>query len=191
MIVSVGLVAAACSSSSDPAELSGAVDSTAPTAAPALDVAESTTTTVSPTTTLDVVTTIRRVPASELTSEGFITVGEDQYNFSFECYAAGAGDILALGVGVDPETSETTQAIVQAFLGQPYVAVFVGDRAIRELAIDQPAELFVQGDNIVGSALRFVDVVETAGVGEELGLGSVSVGCASFAPGLPEGYELS
>ena len=140
---------------------------------------------------IEVVTTVQLVPAQELTSEGTITIGAIDYGFAFECYAAGAGDILALGIGSDPETGEETQAIVQAFLGQAYVAVLQGSDLVQELAVDQPAELFVQGEAIRGSVLRFVDSAGTPGVGEELGLGAVSVDCNGFAPGLPEGYDLS
>lgn len=148
-------------------------------------------TTAPPTTELEVVTTIRRVPASELASIGHVTVGSVQYDFAFECWAAGAGDILALGVGEDPESDQPTQAIVQAFLGQMYVSVLIGDDRVLELAIDQPAELFVQEDTIRGSALRFVDATGSAGVGDSVGLGTVTVECDGFAPGLPEGYDIS
>jgi len=151
-----------------------------------------TTTTEAPTTTaLQVVTTIMNVPSEELVSIGHVSIGSVQYDFSFECWAAGAGDILALGVGEDPGSGEFTQAIVQAFFGQEYVSVLVGDERVLELAIDQPAELFVQSDTIRGSALRFVDAQGSAGVGEALGVGSVTVECDSFAPGLPEGYNIS
>jgi len=98
----------------------GACSSTAADAAPETTTTASTTSTSeAPTTTqLDVVTTVTRVPAPELSSEGHITVGSTQYDFAFECYHAGAGDILALGVGDDPNSGDATQAIVQAFLGQ-------------------------------------------------------------------------
>ncbi len=152
---------------------------------------ESPETSQAPTTTVEVATTIERVPSSELVSAGHVTIGSTQYDFAFECWAAGAGDILALGVGQDPESSEETQVIVQAFFGQPYVSVLVGNDRILELAIDKPADLFVQSDTIRGSALRFVDAEGAAGVGESLGLGSVNVECESFAPGLPEGYSVS
>lgn len=144
-----------------------------------------------PTTEAEVATTIQRVPSSELVSVGHVTIGSTQYDFAFECWAAGAGDILALGVGEDPDSDEPTQVIVQAFFGQPYVSVLVGEDRILELAIDKPADLFVQSDTIRGSALRFVDAEGSAGVGESVGLGSVTVECDSFAPGLPEGYDVS
>lgn len=179
LLAVLGLLLAACTS--------GTTD-----AAPETTVATTTTaSTAPPTTEVDVVTTIRRVPSSELASVGHVTVGSVQYDFAFECWAAGAGDILALGVGEDPESNEQTQAIVQAFFGQAYVSVLVGDERVIELAIDQPADLFVQADTIRGSALRFVDAQGAAGVGESLGLGTVTVECEGFAPGLPEGYDIS
>ncbi len=171
-----GLVAAGCSS---------AVEDAAP--APTTTLPPSTTTTSE----LEVVTTIRRVPAEELGSEGSITIGEVQYDFAFECFAAGAGDILALGVGQEPDTQAVTQAIVQMFFGQPYVSVLIGQERSLELALDAPAELFLQEGTIRGSALRFVDADVEAGVGEPLGLGEVTVACDGFAPGLPDEYSVS
>ena len=194
-LAAAAVLFAACSS--DTSELAEA-ETTTTTTTIAGETAVAGETTVAPavespssTTEIEVVTTIQLVPAQELTSEGTITIGAIDYGFAFECYAAGAGDILALGIGSDPATGEETQAIVQAFLGQAYVAVLQGSDRVQELAVDQPAELFVQGEAIRGSALRFVDSAGTPGVGEELGLGAVSVDCNGFAPGLPEGYDLS
>ncbi len=181
VVASIAVAMSGCSS--DSADAAASASSTIPST--------TTTTSIPTTTTLEVVTTIRRVPADELGSVGSISVGNIQYDFAFECYAAGAGDILALGVGEDPTSNLPTQAIVQAFLGQPYVAVLIGQDDVVELAIDQPAELFVQDDAIQGSALRFVDTGESAGVGDPLGLGTVSVACRGFAPGLPDGYVSS
>lgn len=175
-------VLAACSSTTEVDE--AAVAATSTSVAPA-------TTTAVTTTAVEVSTTILNVPSPDLTSPGVITIGVEEYPFAFECYAAGAGDILALGIGTDPNTNGEVQAVVQAFLGQAYVAIINGDAGVRELAVDQPADLFVQGDAIRGSALRFVDVGASPGIGEELGLGTVTVDCQGFAPGLPEGYELS
>ena len=178
-IVVMAVSAGACSSSSE-----GATPST--TAAPSTSSTSSSTTTE-----LEVVTTIRAVPAPELASEGHITIGSSRFDFAFECYAAGAGDILALGIGTDSATGTRTQAIVQAFLGQAYVAALIGDTRVLELAIDEPAELFVQSNTIRGSALRFVDASGSAGVGQDMGLGTVTVSCQGFAPGLPDEYIIN
>ncbi len=150
-----------------------------------------TTTTTTTTLVVEVVTTIRNVPDEELTSTGSITIGQVEYEFAFECFAAGAGDVLALGIGEDPETRALTQATVQMFLGQPYVSILIDGGRTLELAIDAPAELFLQSGSISGSALRFVEAGDGAGVGEEIGLGSVLVECSSFLPGLPEDYTTS
>lgn len=179
VLFAAAFLAAACSS--------GTADTAPTTTSQPIE----STTTSPPTTQLEVVTTVVRIPAEELGSEGHITIGSTRYDFAFECYAAGAGDILALGVGIDPNNGEATEAIIQAFLGQAYVAVLVGEGQVLELAIDEPAELFVQHDKIRGSALRFVDAVGSAGVGEDMGLGTVTVTCESFAPGLPEDYLIS
>lgn len=180
-IVAIGLLLAACSSAAPAAAESTTSTSTTVATTVAAPVESD----------VEVSTTIERVVSSELVSAGNVTIGETTYSFSFECWAAGAGDILALGVGEHPESSEETQVIVQAFFGQPYVSVFVGESEVLELAIDKPAELFVQSDTIRGSALRFVSASDSAGVGDLLGLGSVTVECESFAPGLPEGYTVS
>jgi hypothetical protein len=82
------------------------------------------------------------------------------------------------------------QAIVQAFVGSPYVGVLDGDDVF-ELAIDRPAELFVQDSSISGSALRFVKVGDSPpGQGEAAGLGSVSIECRDFSFGFPEGFPV-
>jgi hypothetical protein len=178
LLAALAVLSGACTS---------AVSESAPTTAPTTSVA----TTTPPTTQLEVVTTLRRVPSPELASPGHITIGAVQYDFAFECWAAGAGDILALGVGDEPGTREPTEAIVQAFFGQTYVSVVIDGDRVLELAIDEPADLFVQSDTIRGSALRFVEAAGSPGVGESMGLGTVTVECNGFAPGLPEGYDIS
>jgi hypothetical protein len=123
----------------------------------------------------------------ELRSPGTITIDGTAHTFAFECWAAGVGDVLALGVGTG-DTDPGTQAVVQEFFGMPYVAIQFADGSVQELAIDRPAELFLQGNEIRGSALRFVNSSGTSGVGDALGLGDVTVSCEGFVPGLPEGW---
>lgn len=159
-------------------------------AAPSATSAAVTTSTSTTSTTVPEVTTIEVVAAAEFSSAGEVEIDGEVFSFSFECWAAGAGDVLALGVGERESTGEQTQAIVQAFLGDPYVAVLIGADDVLELAVDQRAELFIQEDSIRGSALRFVEAV-TAGVGPARGLGSVQVQCDGFAPGLPDDYVVT
>ena len=129
------------------------------------------------------------MPAPELASPGSVTIDGRVIEFAFECYSEGAGDVLAIGVGTKDGKATSAQAIVQAFVGSPYVAV-VEDDVVYELAIDRPAELFVQNSVIVGSALRFVETADIPGQGVIAGLGSVSVDCQGFAFGLPEGFPV-
>lgn len=180
LALTLALLAASCSSSSSASNDTTTSSTDAPPAT------TTTTTTLPETTTTEV--EVERIPAPELRSPGTIAVGPLVMDFSFECYAAGAGDVLAVGVGTFPDSDITTQAVVQAFFGHPYVAVVVDDDTVFELAIDRQAELFVQDGTIRGSALRFVNATIGLGEGDELGLGSVVVSCDSYAPGLPEDY---
>lgn len=179
LALAITLVVSSCSSEPEQAAQQTTTTTTAP--------ATPTTTTAAP----EVITTILPVPAEELSSPGSITIGEVQYDFLFECFAAGAGDVLALGVGQEPDTRQMTQAVVQMFFGQPYVSVLINDERLLELAVDAPAEIFLQAGVLSGSALRFVEASGTAGEGEAIGLGTVNVECSSFLPGLPEDYDVS
>lgn len=164
--------------------------SSEPEAAAPTSTAAPVTTTSTTTAAIPAVTTIEVVAPAAFSSSGEIEISDEVFSFAFECWAAGAGDVLALGIGQRQANGEQVQAIVQAFLGDPYVAVVVGEDQVLELAVDQRAELFVQQDSIRGSALRFVDA-EAPGVGEAVGFGSVNVDCQGFAPGLPEGYVVT
>lgn len=135
-------------------------------------------------------TTVAEVETEPLPSTGIVTIGDVQYELSFECFLDETGNALALGVGRDPVTDQSTEAVVQVFADQPYVGLIIDDEQLLELAIDAPAELFVQSGVISGSALRFVETADTAGVGDAAGLGTVAIECSSFAPGLPEGFEV-
>lgn len=129
------------------------------------------------------------MPAPELASPGSVTVGDRVLEFAFECYSEGAGDVLAIGVGTRDGKATAVQAIVQAFVGAPYVAV-VDEDVVYELAIDRPAELFVQNSVVQGSALRFVESDGAPGEGAAVGLGSVTINCQGFAFGYPDGFPV-
>lgn len=149
----------------------------------------STTTTTPTTTSVRTIIEVEFVPAPELASPGTITIDGRDLEFAFECYSEGAGDVLAIGVGTSEGRATSAQAIVQAFVGSPYVAVLEGD-VVYELAIDRPAELFVQNSVIQGSALRFVEAAGSPGQGADAVLGSVGVDCQGFAFGFPEGFPV-
>ncbi len=184
LLVIAGL-AAACSSSQDQAS-----PSTSSTIAPTNTSTTTTTTESPPPTEPRTITEIEFVPDPELSSPGAITIGSETIEFVFECHTEGAGDVLAIGVGTRDGKATRQQAIVQAFVGAPYVGVLDGGDLF-ELAIDRPAELFVQDSAISGSALRFVKVSDgSPGRGEAAGLGSVSIDCRDFAFGFPEGFPV-
>lgn len=156
-------------------------------------VASSTSSSTAPstsTTTVRTITEVEFVPAPELASPGSITIDNTVFEFAFECYSEGAGDVLAIGVGTRDGKATTSQAIVQAFVGAPYVAVVDRD-VVYELAIDRPAELFVQNSVVQGSALRFVEVEDVPGEGRPAGLGAVTINCQGFAFGYPEGFPVA
>lgn len=179
-VVALVLVAGCSSTNTDVAGVSTSVPTTTTT---------STTTTVAPVVETDAPELEPIIiPGSELRSPGTITVDDVEHAFVFECYAGGAGDVLALGVGTG-DTDPGTQAVVQAFFGNPYVAIQFADGSVFELAIDRQAELFLQGSDIRGSALRFVQSGASSGVGDAAGLGAVTVACDGFAPGLPDGWS--
>ena len=160
-------------------------------------VAPEVTTTVAPeatsptATAADVETTPGGVTAEEFGSVGNVLIGDVQYDFDFECFAEGESDVLALGAGEAPGSDVGTQAIVQLLSGQAFVSVLIEGQQTLELALDAPAELFLRDGVIRGTALRFVDAGAEVGVGEPLGLGEVTVTCESFAPELPDGFNVS
>ena len=69
-------------------------------------------------------------PASDTTtiphSVGLVRVGPSAYDLVFTCVDGGAGEILAVGVGRDIN-NKPVEAFVQAFVGEPYVGLKVGD----------------------------------------------------------------
>ena len=158
-------------------------------AAPAAVTKASSSTSVATSTSVRTITEVEFVPAPELASPGSITIGDRVFEFAFECYSEGAGDVLAIGVGTDGGRATAGRAIVQAFVGAPYVAVVEGD-VVYELAIDRPAELFVQNSVVQASALRFVESVDGPGQGPAAGLGSVMIECEGFAFGYPDGFPI-
>jgi len=121
---------------------------------------------------------------------GTVIIGDTTYEFAMTCYAPGTGAVVAVGTGSDPATGRTTRALVQAFFGDPYVGVTVGDSGtVYEPSLDEPIDLYFQGDVVRGGAIRFVkDLDLQARAGTPAGLGSVTVTCRGYRSGLPPGY---
>lgn len=150
--------------------------STEPEAAPAPSL-ETTSTTVA-------TTTVRPPPASE----GFIRIGDTFYELTVTCYAAGAGEVLAIGVGTAPDTGEPVEAFVQAYLGSPYVGMRIGsgEGSLIESSLDESLDLYLNDDSIRASAIRFVRGLDLeTGAGEPVGVGQIEIDCRHYETEVP------
>ena len=117
-----------------------------------------------------------------------IRVGDTIYELSVTCYAAGAGEVLAIGVGTAPDTGEPVEAYVQAYLGSPYVGLRVGSGsdALIESTLDGSLDLYLQDDRIRASAIRFVRGLDLeTGAGEPAGVGQIEIECIHYEDELP------
>ena len=122
-------------------------------------------------------------------SVGLVRVGPSAYDLVFTCVDGGAGEILAVGVGRDVN-NKPVHAFVQAFVGEPYVGLKVGDEGEEVLFEPRLGVLldFTFGHDIV----RFdnVDFVTDLNIdtGEytPAGIGSVVVECRSYEAELPD-----
>ncbi len=119
---------------------------------------------------------------------GLIRIGPAAYELDFSCVDRGAGEILAVGAGTDVN-NRRVHAFVQAFVGEPYVGIEVGEgdeRVLFEPRLDVPL-LFTFHQDI----LRFenVDFVTNLDVENSTytpaGMGSVVINCVSFETVLP------
>ena len=133
-------------------------------------------------------------PASVATtiphSVGLIRVGPSAYDLVFTCVDGGAGEILAVGVGRDVN-NKPVHAFVQAFVGEPYIGVEVGEPG--EVVLFEPRLGVLLNFTFDHDIVRFdnVDFVTDLNVetGEftPAGIGSVVVECRSYETELPAG----
>jgi hypothetical protein len=131
------------------------------------------------------------VPTTSMaTPNGTVVIGETTYSFAMTCYAPGVGSVVAVGSGVEPVTNRRTRALVQAFFRDSYIAVTIGDNeVVFEPSLEEPVELTFVDDVVQGPAIRFVRGLDLRdGVAQPAGMGSVTVHCDSYRPGLPPGY---
>ena len=120
---------------------------------------------------------------------GWIQVGGLTLDLAFTCFAPGAGDVVAVGVGVHPVSGLDVKALVQGFLGRPYVGVMVGGEVMFEAALDDPLEVYVHDNKITAGAVRWQEGLDLeSGQGEPAGFGAVFVDCPGYESGLPDGY---
>ena len=120
---------------------------------------------------------------------GWIQVSGLTLDLAFTCFAPGAGDVVAVGVGVHPVSGLDVKALVQGFLGRPYVGVIVGGAVMFEAALDDPLEVYVHDNKITAGAVRWQEGLDLeSGQGELAGFGAVFVDCPGYESGLPDGY---
>ena len=151
---------------------------------PELEAAPSSTTATSSST---VVTTTTAEPPP--LSVGMIRISDTVYELTVTCYAAGAGEVLAIGVGTAPDTGEPVEAYVQAYLGSPYVGlrIGVGEDSLIESSFDGSLDLYLQDDRIRASAIRFVRGLDlVTGAAEPAGVGQIEIECLHYETELPE-----
>jgi hypothetical protein len=121
-------------------------------------------------------------------STGIIKIGDTVYELTVTCYAAGAGEVLAIGVGTAPDTGEPVEAYVQAYLGSPYVGLRIGsgDGSLIESSFDGSLDLYLQDDRIRASAIRFVRGLDLeTGTSEPAGFGQIEIECLHYESELP------
>ena len=134
-------------------------------------------------------TTMTAVPAPDIVTNGWVQVGELTFDLAFTCYAPGPGDVVAIGLGEHPESGQQVEALIQGFLGQPYVGVTVGGSMRYKATLDGPLEVFVHDGTISAGAIEWTRGLDLgSGLGERVGYGAVFVSCEYYVHDLPEGY---
>ncbi len=132
-------------------------------------------------------TTVASEPG--LPTNGWVQVGDRSFDLAFTCYSPGAGDVAAIGVGEHPESGQHVEALVQGFLGQPYVGLTIGGSVRYEASLDGPLDVFAHDGTISAGAIEWVRGLDLeSGVAERIGYGAVFVSCAEYVHDLPEGY---
>jgi hypothetical protein len=128
-----------------------------------------------------------------------------RYDFVVDCYDAGAGSVVVVGSGEEPDAAvaadvegdgerSETHILVQAYLGDSYVGVTVepdheGEReVVYEASLDEALDLVLEGDVIAADAITFVRNLDLAtGTGATVGDGALRVTCGRYEAGPPPG----
>ncbi len=122
-------------------------------------------------------------------SVGLVRVGPAAYDLVFTCVDGGAGEILAAGVGRDVN-NKPVHAFVQAYVGEPYVGLEVGEEG--EEVLFEPRLGVLLDFTFEHDIIRFdnVDFVTELNIetGEytPAGIGSVVVECRSYETKIPD-----
>ena len=135
-----------------------------------------------------------------------VTIDGDTYDFVVDCYDAGAGSVVVVGEGEEPDTAieagggegdrSETHIFVQAFLGDSYIGVTIepgeegGQEVVYEASLDDPLDLVLESDVISAGSITFVRNLDLAtGSGSTAGDGSLRVTCGRYEAGSPPGQD--
>ena len=147
------------------------------------EVAAATSTAPPPVSAPEVPTTSEGPPPSE----GTVEIGDTQYRFTVACQELGAGEVVVVGSGEDPDSDGAVELYLQAFLGDPYIGVRLADGTLLEPSLESPLDLYVQDDVIRASAIRFVrDLDLETGTATEVGFGELEIHCYEYSRESPE-----
>ena len=115
-------------------------------------------------------------------SEGTVEIADTRYQFTVTCHEHGAGEVVVVGLGEDPDSGEAVELYLQAFLSDPYIGLRLADGTFVEPSLDSPLDLYVQEDVIRASAIRFVrDMDFETGTGTEIGFGELEIHCYEYS----------
>jgi hypothetical protein len=129
-----------------------------------------------------------------------VTIAGAAYEFVVDCYDAGAGSVVVVGEGQEPDSviangergPRDTHVLVQAYLGDSYVGVTVEgadeDEAdvVYEASLDDALDLVLEDDVIAAESITFVrDLDLESGSGEPAGEGGLRVACGRYEAGVP------
>lgn len=125
-------------------------------------------------------------------SVGLVEVAETTFELEADCYAPGAGEIIAIGLGRADDIR--VEVYVQAFLGQPYLGITVIDgetSTLYEPSVDRPLEITRVGDVVRADDIVLVTDLDLAtGEGTEAGEGTVVIECRSYEEDVPPGFAV-
>ncbi len=117
-------------------------------------------------------------------SEGTVEIGDTRYQFTVTCQELGAGEVVVVGSGEDPDSGGTVELYLQAFLGDPYVGLRFADGTLFEpsLELESPLDLYIQDDVIRASAIRFVrDLDLETHTATDVGFGELEIHCYEYS----------
>ena len=121
-----------------------------------------------------------------------MTIDGVAYDFEVDCYDAGAGSVIVVGAGEEPEAAvaadvegdgegSDTHILVQAYLDESYVGVTIepdheGDpEVVYEASLDDELDLVLEGDVIAADDVTFVRNLDLAtGTGARVGDGMLA-----------------